>query len=210
MGEGMINAIKPSLKLRIKTQEDYTTQNLYHQGICTPKPKGMKMPSKNKDESGQPLVVTICSSCKTPKLSIKYSTLVKPFYYPNSPSIARYSITCLFDPEENKEFLKGILAIERNEKVESIIKIDTFKTKENETVKSGRYTIKFQTKDKVPVFIMGKDEKPVPIELTHEFTKADEVVVIYDILRYTKRNTIDGAHGLSFKPTTIYFYPGEK
>jgi hypothetical protein len=30
---------------------------------------------------------------------------------------------------------------------------------------------------------------------------------VYDILRYTKKNTMTTEHALSFKPTCIYYYP---
>src|SRR5277367_3175461 len=78
-------------------------------------------------QTGQPLISVISSGCKTPILEIKYCNLVKPFRYPNSPTIPRYSITCLVDPIEHKIFLNGIQTIERDEKVETIIKNDSVK-----------------------------------------------------------------------------------
>jgi len=161
--------------------------------------------------SGQPLIVTISSGCRTPLFEIKYCNLVKPFYYPNSPSIPRYSITCIVDPIEHSEFLKGIQAIEKNEKVESIIKNET--VKENGAyLMTGKLNIKFQGKDVVPVYLgdpQEDPENPTILEMEDEIPKGEQVVVIYDILRYTKKNTINCEHGISFKPTAIYYFPSE-
>ena len=60
--------------------------------------------------AGKPLISTISAGCKTPILQVKFSNLINAFYYPNS-SIPRFSITCLFDPSKQKEFLKEIQTI---------------------------------------------------------------------------------------------------
>ena len=75
-------------------------------------------------QPGTPLISTISSGCKTPVLDIKFSNLIRPFYYPNSPTIPRYSVTCIVDPDIHKKFLHGIQTIEKNEKVDTIIKND--------------------------------------------------------------------------------------
>ena len=166
------------------------------------------MAEKNKN----PLVTTICSPCKTPKIKIRYSTLVKPFYYYSSPTIPRYSITCIFDPKENKEiidFVKGMQSIEKNEKVDTCLKRDFWKSKEGKEVYTGLYTIKFQSRDLIPVYIFDENGKPTPVELEEELKKNAEVVVVYNILRYTKRNSLNGDHGLSLKPSCIYLHTSE-
>jgi hypothetical protein len=152
--------------------------------------------------AGTPLISTISSGCKTPIIEIKFSNLIKPFYYPNSPTIPRYSITCVFDPISAKEFLKGIQTIEKNEQVDSIIKNDTIK-QDGELVTSGLVLIKFQNKDKIPVFIQSKSGEIEPIELEDELARGEDVIVTFDILRYTKKNTMKTEHGLSFKPIQI-------
>jgi len=157
---------------------------------------------------GQPLITTISSGCKTPSLEVKFCNLVKPFYYPNSPTIPRYSVTCVVDPEEHKEFLKGVQTIEKNEQVESILKNETVKEK-NETVTTGKILLKFQSKDIIPIFL-GLSDPAQQIELEDEFAKGEKIIVVYDILRYTKKNTMKTEHGISFKPTCIYYYPKVK
>ncbi len=157
-------------------------------------------------QPGQPLMMTVSSGCKTPKLEVKFCNLIKGFYYPNSPKIPRYSVTCLIDPEKDKEFLTGIQAIEKNEEVETIIKNDTQK-ENNEQVMTGKCLIKFQSKDKIPVFMNREGSEPELIELEDELAKGEHVVVIYDILRYTKKNTLKTEHGISFKPSCIHLYP---
>jgi hypothetical protein len=155
---------------------------------------------------GQPLITTISSGCKTPLLEIKYCNLVRPFYYANSPTIPRYSITCLVDPQTHKEFLRGIQTIEKNEKVDTIVKNDYVK-EGDQAVTSGKVIVKFQSKDLIPVYVQHPDEDPQPIELEDELARGEKVIVVYDILRYTKKNTMKTEHGLSFKPSCIYYYP---
>lgn len=161
-------------------------------------------------QNGTPLISVISSGCKTPLLDIKFCNLIKPFYYPNSPTIPRYSITCLVDPEEHKEFLRGIQTIEKNEKVETIIKNDAVK-EGSEHFTTGKVLVKFQSKENVPVYMGGefpRGECPL-IELEDELARGEKVVVVYDILRYTKKNTMKTEHGISFKPSCIYYYPSK-
>lgn len=155
-------------------------------------------------QPGQPLITNISSGCKTPILEVKFCNLLKAFYYPNSPTVPRYSVTCVIDPEEHKEFLKGVQTIEKNEKVESIIKNETAKENE-EHVTTGKVLIKFQSKDIIPVYV--NSVPPELLELEDELAKGERIMVIYDILRYTKKNTMKTEHGLSFKPSCIYYYP---
>lgn len=157
-------------------------------------------------QPGQPLITTISSGCKTPLLEVKFCNLVKPFRYPNSPTIPRYSVTCVVDPELHKEFLKGIQTIEKDEKVETIIKNETVK-EDNNLVTTGKVLLKFQSKDIIPVYSgnpHSKNANPQPIELEDELARGETIYVIYDILRYTKKNTMKTEHGISFKPSCIY------
>lgn len=162
-------------------------------------------------QSDQPLMSKISSGCRTPILEVKFCSLVNPFRYPNSPTIPRYSVTCLLDIEEHKEFLAGVRAIENHEKVETIIKNDISKEK-NGHVHTGKKLLKFQSKEVIPVYLSGdfaKGETPL-VELEDELAKGERIVVVYDILRYTKKNTPNTEHGISFKPTCIYYYATEE
>ena len=156
-------------------------------------------------QPGQPLITTISSGCKTPLLDIKFCNLVNPFYYPNSPTIPRYSITCLVDPELHRDFLKGIQTIENNEKVETIIKNESVK-ENGEQMTTGKVLIKFQSKDVIPVYLTLNNAEPELIELEDELARGEKVMVVYDILRYTKKNTMKTEHGISFKPTSIFYH----
>lgn len=161
-------------------------------------------------QPGQPLITTISSGCKTPLLEVKFCNLVNPFRYPNSPTVPRYSVTCVIDPDQHKEFLKGIQTIEKDEKVETVIKNETVKENDN-VVNTGKVLLKFQSKDIIPVYMGGeypKGEAP-PVELEDELARGERIVIIYDILRYTKKNTMKTEHGISFKPSCIYYYPKE-
>jgi hypothetical protein len=159
---------------------------------------------------GTPLISTISSGCKTPLLSVKFCNLLNPFYYPNSPTVPRYSITCIVIPSEHKEFLAGLQAIEINEKVDSIIKLDSEK-KGGERLTTGNFLIKFQSKDTIPVYVqMNEKSEPDLIELEDELARGEKVIVTYDILRYTKKHSATVEHGLSFKPTSIIYYPEQQ
>jgi hypothetical protein len=165
-------------------------------------------------QQGQPLISIISTSCKTPKLDVKFCNLVNPYYYANSPTVPRHSVTCVVDPEIHKEFLKGIQTIEKNEKVDSIIKNETVK-EGDEHLNTGKVLIKFQSKDIIPVYSVNgigqENDIPLcestPMELEDELAKGETIVVVYDILRYTKKNTMKTEHGISFKPSCIYYYP---
>ena len=158
--------------------------------------------------AGKPLISTISAGCKTPILEVKFSNLINAFYYPNS-AIPRYSITCFFNPTDQKEFLKAIQTIEKNEGVETIIKNETEKGEEGHCW-TGNVLIKFQSKDKIPIYIQKEGKEPVQLELEDELKKGERVMIIYDILRYTKKNTMKTEHGISFKPSCIYYFEDEK
>lgn len=155
-------------------------------------------------QPGQPLITTISSGCVTPILSIKFCCLVRPFCYANS-TIPRYSITCIIDPKVNREFLTYIQTIEKNENIPTIIKNETIK-EGNEHFNTGNMLIKFQSKEKIPVFLKTDTVNLEPLELEDEIAKGEKVSVTYSILRYTKKNTMNTEHGISFKPSCIHYY----
>jgi hypothetical protein len=157
---------------------------------------------------GQPLITTISKRCRTPRLEIRFCNLVNAYHYPNSPKIPRYSITCILDAKEHEKFLSGISAIEKNENVASIIKSD-YEKNDKEYVTTGKLLIKFQGKDIVPVWIESEEGDMHSLELEDEIAAGEKVEVVYDILRYTKKGTGNIEHGISFKPTAIYYYPSK-
>ena len=157
-------------------------------------------------QAGQPLITNISSACYTPPLEVKFCNLVKPYYYPNSPTVPRYSVTCVVDLAVHKEFIKGLQTLEKNEGVDSIIKNETTKI-DGETVNTGKVLLKFQSKDKIPVWVEKEGGEKIPLELEDELAKGEKIVINYDILRYTKKNTAKTEHGLSFKPSSILFFP---
>jgi len=163
-----------------------------------------KSPEKKKS-----LMSVVVSGCKTPVLSVKFCNLVRPFYYPNSPTIPRYSVATVFNPENHKEFFRAIQTIEQNEGVESIIKPDSKKVGE-EYEESGNLLIKFQTRNQIPVFAIKngqKEEEAEEIELQDELARGEMIQVVYEVLRYTKKNTNPQEYGLSFKPLKIFYFP---
>ena len=160
-------------------------------------------------QAGKPLISSVMSGVSTPMLEIKFCNLIKPYYYKNSPSIPRYSITAFLDPIEHKEFIKMVQGIEKSEGVESILKMDTEKDG-NEYVQTGKYVIKFNTKDIIPVFVYCPDsdiEKMQPLTLEDELARGEKIVVNFEILRYTKKNSNQNECALSMKPNSVHYYP---
>jgi hypothetical protein len=155
---------------------------------------------------GQPLMTVILSGCKTPILDVKFCNLIKPFFYPNSPNVPRYSITCVIDPIKHKDFLKSLQDIEREEKVDTILKNESNKEGDSH-LNTGKILVKFQSKMKIATFVIEGEGKPEEIDLQDELAKGEKIYVMYDVLRYTKKNSLKTEHGLSFKPTAIYYYP---
>lgn len=169
----------------------------------------MDVPKYKVPPIGQPLLTTISSGCKTPVLDVKFCNLVKPYYYSNSPTIPRYSITCIVDPDKNAKFLRGIQTIEKNEGVQTLIKNDTRK-EDGEHITTGNLLVKFQCKNQIPVYLVHDSKEPVLMTMEDEIAVNEKVMIVYDILRYTKKNTMEVEHGLSFKPTAIYYYPDKE
>lgn len=157
-------------------------------------------------KAGQPLISTISTDCITPILQVKFCNVINPFYFPNSPMIPRYSITCLLDPNKHQEFIKGIKNIESNEKVESVLKNETKKNKD-EYIYTGNIVIKFQGKEKIPVYVGADEENLQEVEMQDELAPGERISVVYDIVRYTKKGTGAPEHGINFKPKYICYYP---
>ena len=145
-------------------------------------------------KAGRALTEIIMSGMKSPTMKVKFSGNTKPFYYPNSPTIARYSITCTVDPAVEKEFVKSIKAIEVSERCPtSPLKTDA--NKEGQTyIQTGLIQIKFMASKPIPVFADEACTQPI----TDELDRGSELVMIFDISRYTHKES--GAAGLSFKP----------
>lgn len=164
------------------------------------------------DSPSKSLLTTISSGCKSPVLKIKFCNLVRPFRYPNSPNIPRYSITVAADEKADREFIDILKDIEASEQIPSIIKPETLK-KGNDYVRTGKFLIKFQGKDKPPVYVMNENNELEPIELQDELAPGESVQITYDILRYTKRKRASDdeetptEHGLSYKLISIVYFP---
>ena len=79
----------------------------------------------------------------------------------------------------------------------------------NTYLKTGKVIIKFQTKEIIPVYVGTPDLQPPfeNIKLEDELAPGEHVRIIYDILRYTKKNTSATEHALSFKPTAVFYFP---
>jgi hypothetical protein len=161
-------------------------------------------------KDGTSLLSTLINDLESPKMTVKFCSLVTPYQYKNSPSVPRYSITCILCPEKDAAFLEMLHTIEKNNGVETILKNDTIK-KNGDYILTGKVVIKFQSKNFIPVFWANPDDTYSPTTLHDEIDAGEEVSVIFDILKYTKRNALDSSeYGMSFMPTKIIFYPKEE
>lgn len=166
-----------------------------------------------KPKNGGGSITTISKDCKTPLLRIKFCNLIKAYYYQSSPTIPRYSISCVIDPDKPEEgtFLSTIQSIEKNEGLSTIIKNELVRVGQ-ENVPTKNFVIKFQgSKDKIPVYVVNSDGSAQFITLEGDLEAGEKVIVVYDILRYTvKKGGKDPEYGLSFRPTAVFLYPSDQ
>lgn len=157
----------------------------------------------------QAVTSSVLTGAKTPKLKVKFCNICNPFYYNNSPAIPRYSITCILDPKLDKAFIDVIKKIESEENSTSVLKEELVRGKnENETMKSGRYLVKFQGKDKVPVYLNKSNGTTIEYRIENELDMDSSVIVLYDVIRYVKKDTQE--KGLNFKPKAVYIFEEEQ
>lgn len=171
-----------------------------------------KAPIYQRPVAGQAVTSIIFQNAKTPRVKVKFSNVVNPFRYPNSPTIDRWSITTIFHPDKHFEFIGQIEKLEAKEDIKDsqTLKDDVIKDREGQIVKSGNFIMKFQTRDKIPVIVMKPGFPQVPAELKQEIAFGDEVIILFDVLRYTKKGLASDANkGVSYQPKMIYLYPFE-
>ncbi len=172
-----------------------------------------KAPVYQRPVSGQAVTSIIQKDYKSPKLKVKFSNIFIPFYYPNSPTVARWSVSCLVDPEIDQEFVQNISAIEEAENVQGsqTFKDDVYKDRDGQIIKSGKFLMKFQTKDKIPVIVIKAGFPEVPADMKQEISFGDYAVVVFDIVKYTKKNVpFELNKGISYQPKMIYLYPSDE
>lgn len=151
------------------------------------------------------LASTVLRNYQSPVMKIKFSNLANPFFYPTTPTIPRYSVTCVIDPVKNGEFLKMLRQIEEKDNITSTIKEETSKDKQSgSTFTTGKYLIKFNGKDKIPVSFVKNDRALPPDSAIEEPKWGTECSVIFDIVRYIKKGTTE--KGLSFQPSLVYIH----
>lgn len=170
-----------------------------------------KKPVYQRPVPGQAVTSILVKDAKTPRLKVKFSNIFNPFYYPNSPTIPRWSITCLVDPEKDHEFVEFIQKLEEKENIKDFsLKDDVLKDRDGQIVKSGSYQIKFQTRDKIPVIVCKPGFPQLPAEIKQEIAFGDRAIILFDIMRYTKKGvSVEMNKGISYQPKMIYLYPYE-
>jgi hypothetical protein len=147
---------------------------------------------KLKNSSPKSKVKTL-RTISTPPLIVYKTHIAKPYVYPGS-DINRYGIVVEIDSEQKKEaeFLKILEGIATEEKVDTIGHSD-----------DDRIYIKFQTKEKIKIFIDDPDEKePLEIDLNSEIPYGSKVVIKFDLNLYY--NVTARKKGFNFCPKEIF------
>lgn len=170
-----------------------------------------KKPVYQRPIPGQPVTSILVKDARSPKLKVKFSNVFNPFFYPNSPTVPRWSITCLVCPDKDSQFAQFIQDLEEREKIkESSLKEDVLKDRDGQIVKTGQYQIKFQTRDKIPVIVCKPGFPQIPAEIKQEIAFGDRAEVVFDVMRYTKKGvSMDMNKGISYQPKLIYLHPYE-
>lgn len=161
----------------------------------------------NKPVAGRSLTNTIVNGFKTPKIKVRFSNVVHPFFYANAPEMPRYSLTCVLDAEENKKFIEQVLEIERREGTPTQFKNELKKQEDGSHIETGNHLLKFQLRENVPVMKIVGNRQPEPVKMTDEFPSGAVVEVVFDITRYVNKMT--NKPGITCKGTTIYWHMDE-
>lgn len=154
---------------------------------------------------GKSLTKVLITNWKSPVAKVRFSNIVHPFYYPNSPGIARYSVTVTIDPEEHKDFIQSMVKMEKSEKANTQFKQEIRKGDETNPgpIATGNSLFKFQLDKSTPIFKI-MEGKPVPHTLEDELPRGSEIEVIFDISRYTNRTS--NSYGISSRATKIIIH----
>lgn len=166
----------------------------------------------NRPVAGQPVTSVIAQNIETPLLRVKFSNIVNPFFYPNSPTVPRYSITCVLEPDSHEQFIKKLIHIEKKEGIidSQIFKDEIFKDTSGQVFKTGNHLIKFQNRERVPVTIVQEGEESLLESLITEIPPDNKVKVVFDIIRYSKRVPYgQPSKGISYQPKMIFLYSQE-
>ena len=156
-----------------------------------------------KSVHGRSQTPILISGWRTPKLKVIFSNIVKPFYYPNSPQMARYSLTVVVDPICHKEFMDKMKKMEHNENCATQFRDEMKKDESGNPQITGNSILKFQTKEGIPIFKMLNGQ-PVPYETLKELPRDTEVDVTFEVARYTSKQT--GQNGLSCRAMQILIH----
>lgn len=173
----------------------------------------MTAPTYKRPVAGQQVANFVHKDAKTPRFKVKFANIAKPFFYQATPEIPRYSVTCIIDPDTHLEFIQKIIHLEAKEGVTDaqILKDEVSKSSDGNVVTTGKHLMKFQCKDPVMVTLYKTGYSPTVQILEEEIQQDDEVVIVFNIVRYSRR-VLNGppSKGLSYQPTHIHLYPSDK
>ena len=172
----------------------------------------MSAPAYQRPVAGKPVSQHVQKDAKSPKLRVKFANVARPFHYQSSTNVPRDSVTGVLDPDIHMDFIQKVIALESKEGItdSQTLKDEIQKAPVGTVVTTGKHLMKFQTKDKIPVIICKAGYTQTPVELQDEIRSGVEVVVVFDVLRYTKKNPKGGyGRGISYQPKMIYLYPNE-
>lgn len=150
-------------------------------------------------EGAQQVIKKLGDSYETPVLAVKYSSVKRPYKFANN-DIPRYSITLILDDKKNRSFidkLEGLRARQGAEKFRTEI---SFINNRGFKLSTGKSLIKFQRKEKIPIF----DTEGYELELTDEIPEKTRVSVTFEVKCYLNKRTNQNA--FNFSPSKIVIH----
>lgn len=156
----------------------------------------------NAQENAQQVIKTLKGCYQSPVLPVRFSSVKNPYKFANN-DIPRYSITLILDEKKNKHFISQLENLRTQQGAESFRSEMSFVNDKGFKIGTGKSLIKFQGKEKIPVYYKDGSE----LELTSEIPEKTLVSVEFEIRCYLNKRTDQNA--FNFKPVRIFIHSKE-
>lgn len=158
-----------------------------------------------KPVAGKKAVDIVVSAMRTPKVEVKFSGVITPYYYNNDKSKnPTYSITLTIDAEKDSEFVDKMLSIFKKEKAPVLFKKELKKDESGSPIETGKMLLKFKTTPEIGIFSVDKTGYTSKVELASEISWGTDVELVFDVIKYLNRDTQTPA--VYLKASSIYIH----
>jgi hypothetical protein len=154
---------------------------------------------KQESTDTQQVIKLLDGHYQTPVLPVKYSSVKKPYKFANN-DIPRYSITLILDEKKNKSFISKLESLRTQQGAENFRNELSYVNERGFKISSGKSLIKFQRKEKIPVYDKSGEE----LELTAEIPEKTMVSVVFEVRCYLNKRSNQNAFNLS--PSQIFIH----